>query len=119
MNIPQQQIIPLEYTPADYFYLTNSSDTPSSDQCTGLLTTDAPSCAGATDPLILKQCYQAELCRNQALVEQMFEKRGKHSKADTKLLDFKSKYQFEIVTSINLGIGIIGTLVYIYYNRNE
>jgi len=119
MNIPQQQIISLEYTPSDYYYLTNSADLPSTNKCTDLLTTDAPSCEGATDPLILQKCYKSELCRNQALVEQMYEKRGKHSKADAKLLDFKSKYQFEIVTSINLGIGIIGTLVYIYYNRNE
>ena len=47
----------------------------------------------------------------------MYEKRNKHSEMETKLLDFKSKYKFEVITSINLGIGIIGAIAYIYYTR--
>ena len=115
-NIPQQHNFALEYTPSDFFYLTNKKDVPTSDTCTNLLNSP-PDCSSATDPTILKQCYDTELCRNKVLAEQMYNKRGKHSNADAKLTDFQQKYRFEVITTINLGIGIIGTIAYIYYNR--
>lgn len=118
MEIPQQYNFALEYTPSDFFYLTNATDVPEQFVCQDLYA-NPPVCAGATDPTVLTQCYQAELCKNQILVNKMYEKRNKHSEMETKLLDFKSKYKFEIITSINLGIGIIGAIAYIYYNNSE
>ena len=118
-NIPYQQVFTLEYTPADFFYLTNSADMPPGSE--GCINTTANNQAMCSSGNIvagqLQQCYQYELCLNKSLVQTMYEKRDKHSEASAKLLDFLSKYHFETYKTTNLGIGLALILFYIYYNR--
>jgi len=121
-NIPYQQTFTLEYTPADFFYLTNSNDMPQgSEGCVNTMAGQAEIC-GATDPSTmtasqLQQCYKYQLCLNQTLVQEMYDKRGKHSQATTKFTDFINKYHFETYKTWNLGIGLVIILFYIYYNK--
>lgn len=107
-SIPQQQNMILEYTPADFFYLTNASDMPK-----GGCGSTPIACTNISAGVA---CYQQELCRNKELVEQMYLKRDKHSSAEAKYTDMQNKYKFEVIKTINLGIGIIASITYIYYN---
>jgi hypothetical protein len=120
-NIPYQQVFTLEYTPADFFYLTDASDMPQgSEGCINTMAGQSGICANNTGTLSgdqLKQCYQYELCLNKVLVEDMYSKRGKHSQASAKLNDFINKYHFETYKTWNLGIGLVIILFYIYYNK--
>ena len=118
-NIPYQQTFTLEYSPPDFFYLTNSADMPpGSEGCVNTVANYQDMCSnGAVGAGQLQQCYQYELCLNKSLVQEMYEKRDKHSQATAKLMDFVSKYHFETYKTANLGIGVVLILFYIYYNR--
>ena len=60
-SIPQQQNMILEYTPADFFYLTNASDMPK-----GGCGSTPIACTNISAGVA---CYQQELCRNKELVD--------------------------------------------------
>lgn len=117
-SIPQQQLFSIEYYPSDFFYSTNQQDLPDTAGCE-MLEYINPNCSSSdTDPKTLKQCYEIELCRNQDLVQKMYARRNKHSEASAKYDDFQAKYNFEIIKSVNLFIGIVIAFLYIYYSRN-
>lgn len=47
----------------------------------------------------------------------MYQKRDRHAAAQAKLLDFQSKYKYEILTMVNLLVGIAAASVFIHYSR--
>ena len=116
--IPQQQNFTLEYTPSDFFYLTNAADMPPGlFGCSNLAQTVKGCSAQGMTSLNANSCYQNALCQNQTLVNELYAKRDKHSQAQAKLLDIYRQYQFQVLTTFNLGVGLAITASYIYYNR--
>lgn len=112
--IPERYNFTLNYTPSDFFYLTNAADMPSSANCAMLNYAPPTDCSGSS---ISEACYQYQLCLNQSLVNEMYQKRDKHAAAQAKLLDFQSKYKFEVLTMVNLLVGIAAASVFIHYSR--
>lgn len=122
MSLPQQANIPLEFTPPDFFYLNPESDY-NPLQCTAFtvakLSPDytPPSCTNSSNSEDYRSCYQYQLCQNKALADELYAKRDKHLSAQTKYADYRLQLIFSYITTVNLGIGIIGGLVYVYYNK--
>jgi len=112
--IPERYNFALDYTPSDFFYLTNASDMPSSAVCARLNDTPPMNCSGSSTS---QACYQHQLCLNQTLAKEMYEKRGKHAAAQAKLIDFQSKYRTEILIMVNLLLGIAAASVFIHFSR--
>lgn len=111
--------INLEYNKNDFFYLTNANDM-SKAGCPFINKAAQIRC-GATfnpkDPDSVRLCYQNELCVNQDNVEKMYAAQKKHLQYQAQLMDLQTKYQNQMTTTFNLGIGIVGAIVYIYYNK--
>lgn len=122
MSLPQQANIPLEFTPPDFFYL-NPESKYNPLQCMAFSAAQSskdytpPSCTNTSKPEDYNKCYQYQLCQNKVLADQLYEKRDIHLAAQQKYKDYQNQYTFSYITTINLGIGIVGGLVYIYYNK--
>jgi hypothetical protein len=107
--------VSLDYYPNDFFYITNGRDLPK----IGCVNVDTTSCIHLDDndnDKIVK-CYQNELCVNKNLVEQLMGNKNKHSQYESQLRDLQNKYRYQLLTSFNLGVGVIATIVYVYYNK--
>lgn len=113
-TIPERYNFTLNYTPSDFFYLSNASDMPSPAQCQMLNYAPPTNCSGES---ITNACYQHQMCINKTLVDEMYQKRDRHAAAQAKLLDFQSKYKYEILTMVNLLVGIAAASVFIHYSR--
>lgn len=123
MSIPQQANIPLEFAPPDFFYLNPESDY-NPTQCAAFSASQSspgyspPSCtSGSSRPEDYARCYQYQLCQNKTLADQLYAKRDKHLASQKKYADYQIQSTFSYITTVNLGIGIIGGLTYIYYNK--
>jgi hypothetical protein len=116
---PLNPRIDIEYNKNDFFYLTNAKDM-STGGCKHIHDAAQVNCGAnfkPNDPNNVKLCYQNELCINKESVEKMYEAKKKHLQYQVQLRDLQTKYQNQMMTTFNLGIGIIGTIVYIYYNK--
>jgi hypothetical protein len=107
--------IPIAFSPSDFFYLTVGSDMPEDNWCKD--NKSKPVNCKKVNDANLNICYQQELCRNRSLADTIFVKRNTHGESDSKLKDIYSQYMNEYMKSVNLGVGIILSLVFIYYNR--
>jgi hypothetical protein len=107
--------IPIAFSPNDFFYLTVGSDMPEDTFCDENKTKPV-NCTKVNDTN-LNICYQRELCKNRLLADTIFVKRNTHGESDAKLRDIYNQYMNEYMKSVNLGVGIILSLVFIYYNR--
>ena len=107
--------IPIAFSPTDFFYLTAGSDMPDKNWCDKPENnkTDCSSVNAST----LNQCYQQELCANREMADTIFVKRNSHGESDVKMKDIYSQYMNEYMKSLNLGVGIVLSLAFIYYNR--
>jgi len=115
-SIPQGKNIVLDYTPADFFYL--SLTMPSDNVCQGY-TLNPPDCSTAgSDGTNVSQCESQALCQNKALVEKVYNKQNVHSGFDVKLRDLNAQYTAEMQKTANLLIGLVISGVFIYYNRS-
>ena len=66
----------------------------------------------------LDKCYKYELCKNNNLVTTMYDRRNNHLTSGESYEDLQTKYNFAVLKTLNLSVGIIGTLVFIYhYNK--
>lgn len=121
-SISQQYNIPLTFNPPDFFYLTPGSGY-DPNQCIAFSMDSSASLAASLAKCAFsqcaeseyKQCYQQELCRNKELLDTIYLKRDKHLGAEQKLGDFERQYTFSYITTINLSLGVIGSLIFIYY----
>ena len=65
----------------------------------------------------IKECYQSQLCQNKYSANWISTVQTTHSGSDERYLDTKHKYNVELRKTFNLGIGVIGLLIFIYYNN--
>jgi len=107
--------IPIAFSPNDFFYLTVGSDMPKDKWCNEIKS--KPVNCNKVNDANLNICYQQELCKNRLMADTIFVKRNNHGESDAKLRDIYSQYMNEYMKSVNLGVGIILSLVFIYYNR--
>lgn len=107
--------IPIAFSPSDFFYLSVGSDMPEDKWCDEIKSKPV-NCKKINDTN-LNICYQQELCKNRSLADTIFVKRNTHGESDAKLRDIYSQYMNEYMKSVNLGVGIILSLVFVYYNR--
>lgn len=93
----------LEYTPQDFYFLSDARNLPTPGQCTV-----------GRDALTE---YQQQMCDNKKYVGQVLEQQQAHSGMQQKLYDGQSKYYTEVMKSFNLGIGIIAIISFLYYSQ--
>ena len=109
----------LSYTPYDFYYSTNREDLPSENVCLVLEEEKKNNDFVCGINSTSQKCYQYELCQNKHLVNKMYEQRNQHLTSEESYNDLYKKYQFGILKSINLSVGIIGSLVFIYYYNKK
>jgi hypothetical protein len=107
--------IPIAFSPSDFFYLTVGSDMPLKSWCDNNKNS-VENCIKVNKGTI-DLCYQKELCANREMADSIFLQRNSHGESDVKLNDIYSQYMNEYMKTINLGVGIILSLAFIYYNR--
>ena len=61
-------------------------------------------------------CFKMEVCINKEKAEWIQNYQNKHSGSDQNYLDTKSIYNSTLQRTANLGIGVLATIVYIYFN---
>jgi len=118
----------LNYKPSDfYFYVssqlpdqTRSSDS-SNISCEELKPYDdvlwEQKCYTNTSPDYFLSCYQKELCKNRDYANTIIEYSNRYSGSDEKLLNGNDIYNNEFTKIVNLGIGILGLSLFLYYNQ--
>lgn len=112
-----EKSIVLEYTPSDFFYLSAAGETPDNNLCSVFEYEKInEKCENGTETDMLK-CYRNELCKNRQLVEQLNSTQNIHSSLSIQYVDYETKYNNEVLKTMNLLIGTIATITYIYYNR--
>lgn len=109
--------INLEFTPADFFYMSAPNDVPSDNGCSVLSYENLSKICHSGEGTDMQKCYHNELCRNKQMVNELNEKQNKHFGSAMKYTDYENKYNNEVLKTMNLAIGIIASAVYIYYNR--
>jgi len=55
--------------------------------------------------------------KNKDLVQKMYDKRNDHLTADESYMNMVNIYNFSIFKSMNLSVGIIASMVFIYYHK--
>mgnify|MGYP001185416535 CR=1 FL=1 len=116
MSISNRQYnFELNYTPYDFFYSTNRGDLPNETMCGVLehqIKEGSINCENNDNML---NCYQHELCKNKDLVNKMYKQRNDHATSNKSYDNLLMKYNYGILKTINLSVGIVGSLVFIYY----
>ena len=97
--------IVLEYTPEDFYFLSDAKNMPTNGQCT-------------VDPENLSD-YQQQLCLNKQNVNNVLKQQQNHSGMQQKMYDYQSKYYNEVIKSFNLGIGIVAIISFLYYSQGN
>jgi hypothetical protein len=127
MSIPQEHLFTMQYYPTDFFYSTNSQDMPQGfEGCTILgeenkniicnkITTDSAT-VSSTD---VTKCYQSALCENQRLVNKLYQIRNDHYMSQEQYDNIKHKYDFEVVKTVNLIIGIAAAAMFIHFSKQS
>lgn len=106
----------VEYSPYDFYSSTQSEDVPHENQCKVLeeeLKLETFECK--EDRMHGEKCYQHALCKNRDLVEKMYKQRNSHLTSNEKYRNLHIKYNYALLKTLNLSVGIAGTLVFIYY----
>jgi len=62
-------------------------------------------------------CYKQSYCDNKTKGQTILAMQSVHTGADGRYTDTKNKYNMQLLTTINLGVGIIGIGVFIFYNH--
>jgi hypothetical protein len=107
--------IPIAFSPNDFFYLNVGSDMPEDKWCKD--NKSKPVNCSKVNSANLNICYQQELCRNREMADTIFTKRNTHGESDAKLNDIYGQYMNEYMKSVNLGVAIILSLMFVYHNR--
>jgi hypothetical protein len=106
--------ITLSYSPSDFFYLNVKKDLPEQSWCDDVKTKslDCVKYTNATKEM----CYQHELCENKRMAEYLESKTSDHNESVAKLNDIYSQYMNEYAKTINLSVGMLLSIAFIYYN---
>ena len=112
--------IVLGYSPGDFFYVKAIDEGNMPDDCKPLLEDDKLNSKEKCNDENYKQnadkCLGKQLCDNKKNVELLYDLQNNHSGSDQNYLDTKEKYNDELLNTINLGIGIIASLMFIAKN---
>lgn len=82
--------------------------------------TDLPSCNSATDMNSSGDaCAAIELCKNQQKALLIQQIQNKHSGEDERYENVQQLYNLHYLNMINLGIGSLFGLAYVYFNYNK
>jgi len=106
----------LDYNLNNFYSATNQNDLPKGWGCS-ILADSAKAGLDCTNDANLDKCYQHMLCINRDLVKNLYDKRNSHSTADEGYMNMVNKYNFAVLKTINLSVGIIASLVFIYYHK--
>lgn len=105
----------LSYDPYNFYYSTNRQDLPNEEKCNELTEQYNDKTLNCDKDGKLEQCYQYELCKNKVLANEMFERRNNHITSDASYDQLHLKYQYAVLKTINLSVGVIGSIIFIYY----
>jgi hypothetical protein len=95
------------YSQNDFIWTTMATiDCPTNVSCTKID-------GSATD---IEKCLQYEYCRNKDYSNQVLNGPANHIGAQGRFIDSKDDYNINLQTTINLGIGILGIGIFIFYN---
>jgi len=124
MSIPQEHLFTMQYYPTDFFYSTNAQDMPQGfEGCTILGEMDqniiCSKVSSDTPSGDVAKCYQGALCENQRLVNKLYQIRNDHYKSQEQYNNIQQKYNFEVVKTVNLIIGIAAAAMFIHYNKQS
>lgn len=106
----------LQYSPYDFYSSTQSEDVPDENKCKVLeeeLKLGNFECK--EDHIHGEKCYQHALCKNRDLVKKLYNQRNGHLTSNEKYRNLHIKYNYALLKTFNLTVGIAGTLVFIYY----
>jgi len=104
--------IVVAFSPTDFYYVT-------ADQ--SLLENCSPNAISCGDPANINSndyetCYKEEVCLNKQTAQWIQQMGNKHSGSDQNYQDMATIYSSTLQSTVNLGIGISATLLYIYFN---
>jgi hypothetical protein len=124
-SVPPEHIFTMQYFPTDFFYSTNGKDLPQGfEGCTilkeendGNIICKEVNTNSEMNSVEIYKCYQAELCKNQSLVNNLYNIRDQHSTSNQRYGNVKNKYTFEVVKTVNLLIGIVVGILFIRMNN--
>ena len=105
----------MDYSPHDFFYSTHRNQLPNDNMCKVLEEDFKLNAIDCDDNQNLEKCYKHELCKNNKLVNEMYNQRNQHVTSSEGYDDLQRKRKFAILKTINLTAGIVSTLVFIYY----
>jgi len=60
-------------------------------------------------------CYKTTLCNNKLLSQELDQQQLTHSGADGRYTDTKAAYNINLLTTVNLSLGIIYIGIFVYY----
>jgi len=106
----------LDFNPNNFFSSTDRNNLPDGHMGCEILEAEAEE-LNCLDDSNLDRCYQLELCKNKDLVQKMYDKRNDHLTADESYMNMVNIYNFSIFKSVNLSVGIIASMVFIYYHK--
>lgn len=102
----------LGYSPGDFFYAKAEVDgkMPTMDQCSVLNPSNPEwdtKCNTTNFSTNDDDCYNKELCKNKTSVYWLKNDKNKNSGSTQKYLDTNKEYNYELLSSFNLGVGIL------------
>lgn len=125
MSIPQEHLFTMQYYPTDFFYSTNAQDMPQGFEGCTILGEESNNtiCSAITSSNTnmssgeIYKCYQNGLCKNQSLVNKLYQLRNNHYMSQELYDNTKQKYNFEVIKTLNLIVGIAFAIMFIHYNK--
>jgi hypothetical protein len=111
INIMSSGVV-MGFSPNDFFYVRAEENNrmPTNSECNNLSLNPPENC----DINSSEDCVRHELCKNQSKVNVLYNLQNKHGGFDQKHEDGKSLYNDTILTTFNLGTGIVIALAFIY-----
>lgn len=117
------------YTPNDFFYIDATTNGWSTDDAVCGNLKISGNTYSYTNPIWIDTCQNdfpdnsfncttQQLCLNKMNQAKIRAINSTHNGADKNYVDSKLKYEMTIMDIINLGIGIVFTIIIIYKNRN-
>ena len=106
------------YSPTDFFYVKAQELSIMPDDCGSITTPAENQCNADNYNANNVDCMNAALCKNKDNVTLINKLQNKHSGSDQNYLDTNQEYKLTLANSINLGIGILVLIGFIFQNRN-
>ena len=102
----------LGYSPGDFFYerAKNNGTMPTKEQCDNLDIYNVAwdnKCNVTNYPINAVSCNRKELCKNRSRVHWLINNKSSTSGSTQKYLDINHEYNNEVLTTINLGVGLL------------